>query len=165
MKMKGENKVENERPTNYILKNERINVQKKSNEMSIANYMRHKKLKKIREVIDNTEKNNQSKDKSIKNNKSGRYIELINENNFKKLKDNDDYLCQIFSRLILYYIIKNDMAIKLMNDFLKTRKHLKIDNLRKAYEQKRKNNIIIKKIISLRNYISIIIIRHIIINI
>ena len=165
MKMKGENKLENERPTNYILKNERIIEQKISNEMPIANYMRHKKLKKIREVIDNTEKNNQSKDKSIKNNKSRRYIELINENNFKKLKDNDDYLCQIFSRQILYYIIKNDMAIKSMNDFLKTRKHLKIDNLRKAYEQKRKNNIIIKNNISLRNYISIIIIRHIIINI
>ena len=59
MKMKGENKLENERPTNYILKNERIIEQKISNEMPIANCMRHKKLKKIREVIDNTEKNNQ----------------------------------------------------------------------------------------------------------
>ena len=167
--MKGENKLENERPTNDILNNELINEQKLSNENPIPDYIRHKNIidekKKIREVSDKTEKNNKSKDKTIKNNKLGRDIELINENDFKKLKGQNDYLFQIFSRQIIYYIIKNDMILKSMNDFIKYRIYLKIDKLRKVYEQKRKNNIIIKNNISLRNYISIIIIKHIIINI
>ena len=166
--MKGGLEIFNERPTNDILNNELINEQKLSNENPIPDYIRHKNIidekKKIREVSDKTEKNNKSKDKTIKNNKLGRDIELINENDFKKLKDQNDYLFQIFSRQIIYYIIKNDMILKSMNDFIKYRIYLKIDKLRKAYEQKRKNNII-KNNIALRNYISIIIIKHIIINI
>ena len=153
--MKGGLEIFNERPTNDILNNELINEQKLSNENPIPDYIRHKNIidekKKIREVSDKTEKNNKSKDKTIKNNKLGRDIELINENDFKKLKDQNDYLFQIFSRQIIYYIIKNDMILKSMNDFIKYRIYLKIDKLRKVYEQKRKNNII-KNNIALRNY-------------
>jgi len=146
--------------------------------MPIGNKTINYEVKKIDEVKGNSinnyevhmeEINNyyESKKEIIKNNELGRFNEIIKENEAKKLKNNSDYLDKIFFLHILYYIIKiifNDIIIKSMDNHINEPKYLKMVRLRKTHEQdKTNNNFEIN--ITFINYITMIIIQHLIINI
>ena len=177
MKMQDEFKVDNEITSNDLLNIELINKLKEKNLMPIGNKTINYEVKKIDEVKGNSINNYEvhmdeinkyeSKDEVIKNNELGRYNEIIKENEAKKLKNNSDYLDKIFFLHILYYIIKiifNDIIIKSMDNHINEPKYLKMVRLRKTHEQdKANNNFEIN--IAFINYITMIIIQHLIINI
>ena len=177
MKMQDEFKVDNEITSNDLLNIELINKLKEKNLMPIGNKTINYEVKKIDEVKGNSINNYEvhmdeinkyeSKDEVIKNNELGRYNEIIKENEAKKLKNNSDYLDKIFFLHILYYIIKiifNDIIIKSMDNHINEPKYLKMVRLRKTHEQdKTNNNFEIN--ITFINYITMIIIQHLIINI
>ena len=177
MKMQDEFKVDNEITSNDLLNIELINKLKEKNLMPIGNKTINYEVKKIDEVKGNSINNYEvhmdeinkyeSKDEVIKNNELGRYNKIIKENEAKKLKNNSDYLDKIFFLHILYYIIKiifNDIIIKSMDNHINEPKYLKMVRLRKTHEQdKTNNNFEIN--ITFINYITMIIIQHLIINI
>ena len=153
MKMKDQFKRYNEIASNDLSNNVRIKKQKENNKMSIENKTIIYEKKKINEAMDEPKKNYEahiekinnyeSKEEIIKNNELIRYKEIIKENEAKKLKNNSDYLDKIFSRHILYYIIKiifNNLIIKSIDIHIKEQKYLKKDGLRKIYEQDKTNN-------------------------